>query len=148
MLLGSALQPGTWAGVQPQLLLHMKGPSHVGPRRLTVSTRPGHVTAAFKGWKWRKTTSGDSLRTQWAFMVVQPLMSPPANAGNTGSIPALGRVPLMRGSGTTPLRPCSRAWEPRREKSECLRAHELQPSACTLQQEKPPQREVGLHNQE
>ena len=69
----------------------------------------------------------------------------PANAGDSGSIPTLGRSHLLRrNKACAPqlLSLCSRACEPERLSPQVTTTEAHVPGACALQREKPPQQEA------
>ena len=121
-----------WKAKVPDKVYPDQGPPHFIQRRVTRrSERPTRI------FPWKEL---------WGFpggLVVKN--NPPANAGDTGSVPGPGRSHMPRSSKAhvpRPLSLSSRALEP-----QLLRPHAAATGACVLrahtpQQEKPLQREV------
>ena len=121
-----------WKAKVPDKVYPDQGPPHFIRRRVTRrSERPTRI------FPWKEL---------WGFpggLVVKN--NPPANAGDTGSVPGPGRSHMPRSSKAhvpRPLSLSSRALEP-----QLLRPHAAATGACVLrartpQQEKPLQREV------
>ena len=80
----------------------------------------------------RTKSSDNKVKTREEGFPSDPVVkNPPANAGDTNSIPDPGRSHRFQSNQAQLLSLCSRAWAPQQLKFMC-------PGACTLQQEKPP----------
>ena len=76
--------------------------------------------------------------------------NPPASAGDTGSIPGLGRSHMLRSNKACALQLLSllsRSREPQLLSPHATTTEAQVPSACALQQEKPPQWEARAPQQ-
>ena len=71
--------------------------------------------------------------------------NPPASAGHVGLIPDLGKSHMPQSNSAHEpqlLSLCSKAWEPQLLSARAATAETQAPTACALNQEKPPQWEA------
>ena len=93
------------------------------------------------GWTLNPVT-GVLIRRGGDFLGGPVAKNPLVNAQDTGRIPSLGRSHMPRGSWALApqlLTLCSRAQGPKRPSPHPTTAEARTPTACSLQQEKPPQ---------